>query len=148
MTEVLRIALPNKDVENGHIGEMVLDSRYPNPKIDTLANPPHAGTIFLDWNDTTGLPDGTIKLIDSFPHNYTKLPTVFASYKFDNGSNILKGVLPFQNGSLGVLVIDSDDKNINLKYYSTDQGSPATAITPFIMQLRFYVMAEHGIDPE
>lgn len=145
MSEVVRVTLPNKDLKLGKVIDMALDSRYPSPKIDTLATPPHAGIIFLNWVDTTTIPDGTTKLLYSFPHGYNKAPTVFGSCKFDNGTTILKGTLPFQLGALGIILIDSDDKNINLKYYSIDIFS--LVIPAFTMQVRFYVMAEHGIDP-
>lgn len=145
MSNVFRVALPNNDIR-AHLDSMAVDSRYASPKIDTLASPAHVGLISLNWNSSTiALPDTTIKLLYYFPHNYNYTPTVFASYKFDNGANILKGTLPFQNGSLGIILMDADTKNINLKYYSTDAGAPASNIPPFIMQIRFYVMAEQGI---
>lgn len=146
MSQAFRVALPGEDVLRGAISKMIVDSRYPFPKIDTQASPPHAGIIFLNWADTSGIPDGTIKLLCFFPHGYTKMPTVFGSYAFDNGTNRLNGTLPFQNGALGVIFLDADDVNINLKYYSFDQSIPATAILPFLMQIKFYVMAEHGFE--
>ena len=136
------IALPGKDVYRGKVTDMVIDSRYPNPKIDTLGKPPHAGVIFLNWASSIAVPETTIRLIYSFPHNYNFIPTVMASYDFDNGSARLKGTLPFQYGGLGIITIDADEKNINLKYYSTDFA--ATVVPPFTMQVRFYVMAEQG----
>lgn len=146
MSQVFRLARLNEDVLRGKVDKMILDSRYPVPKIDTQATPPHAGIIFLNWADTTAIPNDTVKLLTYFPHGYNKMPTVIGNYIFDNGSVRLKGVLPFQNGALGEIIIDSDEKNINLKYYSFDQGIPATAITPFLMQVKFYVTAEHGYE--
>jgi hypothetical protein len=144
MTTTFRLALPGTDTDNAHIDQLAVDARYPNPKIDTLASPPHAGIIFINWTDTTPIASGTTKIIYSFPHNYSTIPTDFASYKFDNGSNILRGVLPFSNGVLGVIFLDADEKNINLKYLSTDVGT--TVIPAFTMQVRFYVMSEHGYE--
>lgn len=146
MTQVFRVARENEDVLRGRIEKMVLDSRYAVPKIDTKADPPHAGIIFLNWADTTGVNFDTIKLLTSFPHGYNKMPTVFGSYTFDNGSSRQKGTLPFQFGALGMIILDADDVNINLKYYSFDPSIPATAIIPFLMQIKFYVMAEHGLE--
>lgn len=139
---VVRIALPGADIIRGKVEEMVLDSVYPSPKIDTTASPMHVGTIYLNWDSTASVAYDTIKLLYSFPHNYDYIPSVFAAYRFDNGSNILQGTLPFQNGALGMITIDADEKNINLKYYSFDLFS--SAIIPFNMQIRFYVMAEEG----
>lgn len=138
------MALPDRDVKRGRAVDMVLDARYPSPKIDILPNPPHAGIIFVNWNDTTGLAAGNIKLLYSFPHGYGYVPTAFASYRFDNGSNILRGTLPFQNASIGEIIIDTDEINVNVKYYSFDQNVVPLAIGPFTMQIRFYVMSEHG----
>lgn len=146
MSQVFRVAREGEDALRGKVDKMVLDSRYPVPKIDTQADPPHAGIIFLNWNDTTGVDNDITKLLFSFPHKYNKMPTVFGTYAFDNGSTRLKGTLPFQFGALGMIFMDSDDVNINLKYYSFDFSIPATAILPFLMQIKFYVMAEHGLE--
>lgn len=143
MTE-FRLALPGTDVHRGRPQDMVLDSRLDSPKIDTTASPPHAALIFLNWNRTAGIPDDTTLLLYSFPHNYNQIPIVIAAYKFDNGSNVLKGVLPFQLGGQGIITMDADEENINLKYYSIDGNVSPTDILPFIMQLRYYVMAEAG----
>lgn len=146
MSEVFRVALPNTDVRRAKVSEMVLDSRYPSPKIDTTARPPHAGIIFVNWNNTTTiLNSGTTKLLYSFPHGYNKIPTAIASYTFDNGTVRPKGTLPFQVGALGIILIDADEVNINLKYFSTDLTS--TPIPVFTMKVRFYVFAEHGVAP-
>lgn len=143
--KAFRVALPNNDIR-ANLDQLAVDSRYPSPKIDTQASPPHVGLIFLNWaSSSIALADGTTKLLTFFPHNYNYTPTVFASYKFDNGSNILKGTLPFQNGSLGMILMDADSVNVNLKYYSFDSSFPSTNISPFLMQIRFYVMAEGGI---
>lgn len=142
MSQVLRIALPGKDVKHGRVDEMAVDSRYSSPKIDTAAAPPHAGIIYLSWNNTAAIATGTTKLLYNFPHNYNFVPTVIATYKFDNGANVLRGTLPFQYGTLGVIVMEADETNVNLRYYSTDNG----LIPAFTMQVRFYVMAEHGYE--
>lgn len=139
-----RVALPGNDLNRGKAVEMAVDARYANPKIDTQSNPPHAGILYLNWSSTAGIAAGTLRTIYSFPHGYNSIPTAFATYKFDNGANILKGTLPFQFGALGVIIIDTDDKNVNIKYVSTDQTPSPLAIGPFTMQIRFYVMAEHG----
>lgn len=136
------IALPGKDVYRGKVTDMVIDSRYPSPKIDTTAKPPHAGIVFVNWSSSISLASGDSRLIYSFPHNYNNIPTVMASYEFDNGSARLKGTLPFQYGGLGIITIDADNKNINIKYYSTDFA--ATVIPAFTMKIRFYVMSEQG----
>jgi hypothetical protein len=141
---MFRIALPDKDVRRGKITDMVIDDRYPSPKIDTLAQPPHAGIINVNWNDTTTIPSGTVKLIHSFPHPYATAPTAFASYAFDNGLRRIKGTLPMSLGVIGILTIDTDDENVNLKYFSTDSGG--SPIPAFTAQIRFYVMAEPGLD--
>lgn len=139
-----RIALPGNDVHTARIQDLAIDRRYPNPKIYTKANPPHTGIIFLNWASSIGINFQTTKILHPFKHNYNYIPTVFASYKFDNGSQVLRGTLPFQYGALGIITMDADDTNINLKYYSTDAAIPATTIPPFTMQIRFYVMAESG----
>lgn len=144
MSQVFRVAQPGEDVLRGAISKMIVDSRYAFPKIDTQANPPHAGIIFLNWADTSIIPNNTIKVLASFPHDYNKMPTVFGNYNFDNGNVRFKGVLPFQNGALGMIFLDADDTNINLKYYSFD--FLGINITPFVMQIKFYVMAEHGLE--
>ncbi len=141
---IFKLSLPNNDVKRARIQDVVLDSTYPNPKINTKADPPHAGTISLNWVDTTGVPYATTKLLYSFAHGYNKMPTVFASYKYDTGLVVRRGTLPFQLGALGMISIDADAKNINLKYYSFDIFD--TPIPPFIMQIRFYVMVEHGYE--
>src|SRR6266513_509582 len=142
---VFKVALPGKDAHRGSITDMVIDNRYPSPKIDTAANPVHAGLIFLSWNDTTAIASGTTKVVYSFPHHYSKCPSAFASYSFDNGTQRIKATLPLQIGALGILTIDTDDTNVNLKYFSFDIGS--TPIPAFTAQIRFYVMAESGLDP-
>lgn len=144
MSQRFKLALPGFDAQSARVWEEVLDNLYPSPKIDTTPVPPHAGIIFLNWADTTAVPNNTTKLLYSFPHGYNHIPTVFASYSYDNGTIRLRGTLAFQNGALGMITIDADEENINLKYYSFDLAS--TAITPFIMQVRFYVMAEHGYE--
>lgn len=142
---VFRLALPGFDVHRGRPEQMVADNRLDSPKIDTMANPAHAGIIFLNWTRTAGVPLDTFLMVYSFPHNYNQMPTVIAGYKFDNGSVVLNGVLPFQLGGQGILTMDADDTNINVKFYSTDGSIPVSDIQAFIMQLRYYVMAEPGI---
>lgn len=142
MSEVFRVALPGFDVHRGKLEQMALDNRMPSPKIDTAASPPHAGIIFVDWQDTSIIAFDTTKLIYSFRHNYGQIPTVFASYRWDNGSTILRGTLPFQLAALGMITIDADETNINLKYYSFD--FLGTNLPVFTMQVRFYVIAELG----
>lgn len=142
--DVFRIALPGFDVHRGKIEQMVMDNRYPSPKIDTQAVPPHAGLIFLDWRDTSVVNYDVVKTIYSFPHRMGKIPIVVASYKFDNGTVVLKGTLPFQLGSFGMIVLDADEKNVNLKYYSFD--FLGNNMPQFTMQIRFYVMAELGYE--
>lgn len=109
-----------------------------------MATPPHAGTIFLNWTQTAGVNFDTTQLIYSFPHGLNYVPTVFASYQWTDGTNTQRGTLPFQLGALAIIVIDADPANINLKYFSIDSSIPATTITPFTMQIRFYVMVEPG----
>lgn len=142
---IFRVGLPDKDVHRGKANEMAVDNRYPNPKIDTAASPPHAGIIFLNWNDITPIALGITKVIYSFPHRYNKCPTMIASYSFDNGTQRIKGMLPLQIGAIGILTVDTDETNANLKYFSTDISS--TSIPAFTAQISFYLMAEHGLDP-
>lgn len=142
MSERFAISLPGSDVFGAKLTDEVVDSLYPNPKVSTIASPPHAGIIFLNWSSSLIIPERTTKLLYSFPHNYENLPTVLASYKFDAGSGIFYGTLPFQYGALGLILMDTDAVNVNLKYFSLDIAS--TTIPAFLMQIRFYVMAERG----
>lgn len=142
----VRVSLPDKDLSRGKPDEMAIDNRYANPKIDTQAAPPHAGNIFLNWTSTTGISQGTTKLIYRFEHGYNYVPTAFASCKFDNGANVIRGTLPFLNGSLGVITLDCDQTYVNLKYFSIDSSTTPSAILPFLMQIRFYVFAERGYE--
>lgn len=142
---VFKVALPNQDVKHARVQDLALDSLHPNPKISTVVSPLHTGIIFLNWVDTSARAYGSTLNIYYFSHGYDYVPTVFASYKFDNGSTIRKGMLPFSYGALGMIIIDADIKNINLKYYSLDL-SGASAIPAFVMQIRFYVMSERGVD--
>lgn len=139
---IFRMALPGFDVHRGKPEQMVLDNLTDSPKIDTQAKPPHAGIIFLDWKDTTPIGFDVIKKIHSFPHTYNQIPEVIASYKFDNGSVNIKGTLPFQLGGLGMIVMDANETNVNLKYYSFDSGGNTLPV--FTMQVRFYVIAAPG----
>lgn len=145
MTQRFVVAREGFDADTARVWETVVNDLYPNPKIDTTANPAHAGIIFLDWRNTTGILGGITRILDSFPHNYGYTPSVFASYGFDNGTLRSGGTLPLQIGALGVIFIDADETNINLKYYSTDTAGPATPIPAFLLQARYYVMAERGL---
>lgn len=138
-----RVALPGEDVYRGKITGLALDRRYSNPKIDTTAQPPHAGIVFLNWADTSAITFGTVKTVYSFRHGCRRCPAVFASYTFDNGVQRPKGTLPIFMGALGVLTIDADDTSVSLKYFSTDLG--ATPIPAFTAQIRFYVMTDSGL---
>lgn len=142
--EVFRLALPGFDVHRGKIEQMILDSQYPSPKVDTQAVPTHAGLLFLDWQDITPINYDEVKTIFSFPHRLGRVPIVIASYKFDNGTVVLKGTLPFQLGAFGIITMDADEKNVNLKYYSFDIFG--NNMPQFTMQIRFYVMAELGYE--
>lgn len=144
MSEVFKLAVKGVRVQGARAKDLIIDSDHPNPKISVLANPPHAGNIFLDWQSTTGVDFETIITLYPFPHGFQYVPTVFASYQFDNGSVKEGGTLPFQLGALGMIVIDADATNINLKYFSFDQSIPATAISPFTMNIRYYVLVEPG----
>jgi hypothetical protein len=81
-------------------------------------------------------------MLYSFPHNYGYIPTVIGTSEFDNGVQQVKGMLPVQIGAMGMVILDSDTTNVNLKYFSFDFG--ATPIPPFTLKIRFYVMAERG----
>ena len=143
---IFKLALPGKDAKDARLSDTIVDSKYPNPKVSTIAQPPHAGIISVNWHSSIALASGTVKVIYSFKHGYDYIPTVIAVYDFDNGSNIQTGLLPFQYGALGLITIDADDTNINLKYISFDTSAPSTAISPFIMKVRFYVFVERGYE--
>lgn len=138
---VVRVALPGVDVKQARVWETAIDNLYPNPKIDTAPTPPHAGIIDVNWTRTAAVPDDTTILIHSFPHGYGYTPTVFASHETEG---ISTGTLPFQLAALAVITIDADEENINLKYYSIDNSG--SAITPFVMHVRYYIMAERGYE--
>lgn len=144
MSQVIKVALPGFNTNTG-VGNLVTDSVHPNPKIYTFASPPHAGTIFLAWS-TVGLTqaNGTTKLIYSFAHHLDYVPTVFASHDFTNGVIERRGTLPFQYGALGMITIDADATNINVKYFSLDLAD-TTPIPVFNMTIRYYVMVEPGL---
>lgn len=143
MSQVFKITLPNNDVRTSDLKDEVLNSLAPSPKINTQASPPHVGIIFLNWaSSSLVIPRGTTQVLYSFPHGYNYVPTAIAVFAFDNGVNPQNGTLPFQYGALGIITIDTDALNVNLKYFSIDLGS--TIIPPFTMQVRFYVMAERG----
>lgn len=139
---IFKIVLPNNDVKSAALQDTVVDSIYPNPKIDTAATPPHTGIININWaSNGVVIPSATSKVLYSFPHGYNYAPLVIGAYRFDNGTRILQGVMPFFFGNIGLVLLDSDAKNVNVKYFSTDD----TAVIPnFIIQIRFYVTAERG----
>lgn len=141
--DVFKIVLPGSNVHQSRLEDKVIDSLYSNPKINVVARPSHASVISLNWNNPTPVAYNITKILYSFSHNYDYVPTVFASYSFDDGSNLRNAILPFQYGGLGMIVMDADIKNVNLKYLSLDLSS-AAAIPTFIMKIRFYVMAERG----
>lgn len=132
------------DINRAGVQDLVVDSEHGSPKIYTLARPPHTGDIFVNWQTTTPIPLGTTKIIYSFPHNFTYTPTVFASYRSDDGVNQRAGTLPLQFGAIGMITIDADATNINLKYFSFDISGTGN-IGPFTLQVRFYVMVERGL---
>lgn len=146
MSDKFKIALPGSDVSSASLKELILDSTYPSLKVDTLANPVHAGIISVDWK-TTGLviPANTTKILYQFQHNYDYIPTVIGTYAYDAGLTKSEGLLPLllEGGTAtAVLTIDSDKTYINLKYYS---GDGSNSISPFLLKVRFYVFAERGI---
>lgn len=140
-----KIALPGSDIHTSKLKDEVVNSLYPNPKIDATAQPPHAGIIFLNMANTNLIVayDATY-IFYKFPHNYGYVPTCIGNYIFNNGGVDRNGVLPFQYGGLGMVILDADATNINLKFLSFDLGS--TPVTPFTMQVRFYVMSEPGYE--
>lgn len=137
------ILVKDGNVDNPDISNIIIDTAYPNPKIYTKANPPHAGIISVNWQSAISISQGTTRILDYFPHNLGYIPTVFGTFKFDTGLVIREGTLPFQYGGIGMIFIDADLDNINLKYHSTDIG--AVVIPSFIMQVRYYVMVEAGL---
>lgn len=142
---IFKIVLPGSKVDNSRVAEDIVNSAYPNPKVDTTASPPHAGIIFLNWASTgITMASGTSRLLYSFPHNYNYAPGVFGVCAFDAGSGVKHGPTPFFIGAIGVIVLESDRNNVNLKYFSSDIGGPLTAISPFTMRVRYYVFAERG----
>lgn len=143
---IFKIALPNNDVKTARLADEVLDSRYPSPKIDTKASPPHAGILDINWQSSNiVIPHQQTRLLHRFPHKYGYIPTAFGVYTFDNGSRKTSGTLPLSIGAVGIITIDTDDTYVNFTYFSID-FTDITSIPPFIMQIRFYVMAERGYD--
>lgn len=134
---------PGADVNHAQITDYIISQDYPAPKISTVATPAHAGIIFVNWASSIFLPLGTTRIIDSFPHGFSYVPTVFATFKFDNGSRKIEGALPLQIGAIGVIIVDADATNIYLKYYSIDLAG-ITIIPAFTLQARYYVMVERG----
>lgn len=139
-----RLVKPGARVRNARITDIIASTNYPAPKIWTKANPAHAGTIFVNWQSSLIIPFGTVKLMDSLPHGLPYVPSVFATFKFDNGSIRREGTLPFQDAALGMITIDADIVNINLKFYSTDI-SGITAVPAFTLTARYYVVVEPGL---
>lgn len=141
-----KISIPGVSVQDAKPSEETVDSTYPSPKVNTLATPPHAGIIFVDWSSSTQTQAlGTTRVLYKIPHGYNYIPTVFGNYIFDNGTRKIRGMLPFQYGSLGMIILDTDKTNANLKYISLDLAN-TTPITPFLITVRFYIMAERGHD--
>lgn len=143
---IFKISLPGVDVHNSRIDQDVLNSLYPNPKINVLAQPPHAGVIFVDWVSTTiTVPSGSPKTIYSFPHGYNYIPTALGTFDFDDGTVKGKGVLPL-TVTIGTVVsqieIETDSKNVNVKIYTDGSG----AVPAFKIKIRFYVFAERGYE--
>ena len=142
---VFRVSVDGKSIKSKHLEDFVAHETYPFPKIDTSANPPHAGNISLNWNDSTAIGFGITKIAYSFKHGYDYVPTVVATFNFQSSTSSLqrRGTLPLQFGAIGIITMYADDTNIYLAYYSTDI-SGVTAITPFLMRIRYYVFAERG----
>lgn len=123
--------------------DIIVSSKYSSPKIYTLGNPPHAGNIFINWSSSLAKAYGTTTLIDSFPHGFQYVPSVFATFNFQNSSNQLDGMMPFSYGAIGVITIDTDATNVNVKYFSTDLAN-TTVIPTFNMVIRYYLMVDPG----
>lgn len=136
-----KISLPGFDVHNSRISEEVVDSLYPNPKIDATANPKHAGIVYVNWTSTASITANSTRVIYTFPHGYNYVPSVFGTYHFDNGTNRVNGVMPLQIGAIGMLVLDADATNINLKYFAIN----TSVVLAFTAQVRFYVFVERGL---
>jgi len=141
---IFKISLPGIDVKRSRPSDEVVDSLYPSPKVSTIASPFHAGIIFLNWQ-TANLTKAfnSITVLYSFPHGYNHIPIVLGIIHFDNGSVIRSGTMPFDIGAIGLLVIDADSTNVNLKYLSLDISS-TFPIPVFQARIRFYVFAERG----
>lgn len=146
MSNIFKLMLPGFGFKDKTPAHSAVDSLLPSPKVDTAAQPPHVGIINLSWSDTTTVPYDTVKTLYSFPHGYNKIPTVLGSFKLQviSSTNSPEGVLPLQLGALGMLGIDADEKNINLKYYSFDFGAQPMPV--FTCKVHYYVMAEHGYE--
>lgn len=144
----LKIALPNtKDVQDDRVEDLAISSQYPSPKIDTKANPPHAGIIFINWVSAGILVSrDTPRILYSFPHSYNYAPLAFASYEFTDGTVRSRGVLPFTCtvavGAHAEVTIESDKTNVYIKHVPL--FTPAAAQQPFNIKIRFYVFAERG----
>lgn len=153
---VFKIALPGKDINRASLQEEVLDSTYPSPKINSFANPPHAGIVKIhNTMNSSPLPAfGVTNTLYSFPHGYDYVPTVFGNYiiynKPDtNPNDSFAGQLPevFVNASselLILLTIEADLNNISINMLGL-KVAPST-IAPYIFYIRYYVMAERGSD--
>lgn len=139
------IAQPGSDAADPSVLHKVVDSLYPSPKINTKANPPHAGLIDLNWASSISVPNQTTKLLYQIPHGYNYIPGAFAGFSFDNGTTRISGTLPFSLGGIGLIILDADPTYVNLKYYSTDLAS-TTLIPPFTMLIRFYITADRGMN--
>lgn len=143
---IFKISLPGFDAKQTKLDEEAVDSIYPSPKVNVLAKPIHAGIFRLTWQSTgLAFASGTTRLLSSFPHNYNYIPSVIGVYRYDNGSRVINGIMPLFIGAQGTVVLDADRNNINLKYFSYDI-SGSSAVLPFLLNVRFYVFAERGIN--
>jgi hypothetical protein len=138
---MFKISKPGVDVQDASSSETILDNLRSSPKIDTTAIPPHAGVIELEWT-TSGIivPYGETRVLYSIPHGYDHLPTAIGLF-----TSVTQGAgrLPFEIGAIGVLILDADSVNVNLKYFSSDLVG-TTVIPPFSLTIRYYIFAERG----
>lgn len=135
------------DAHEGKASQVIVDRRYPNPKVKLNQTPAHIGILKLDIVSGPTYSSGDIITWGSFPHGYDYMPTVVGLFidglsGFDDG-----GILPYSGiGSLGQIFLDADERNINVKFESFDLfGTPLPARH---LRIRYYVFAEEGhVDP-
>lgn len=144
MSHKFSLVKEGADVNHPRLTDFIISQDYPNPKIYTQGSPSHAGNIFVNWQSSIFITQGSVRLIDSFAHGFAYVPSAFATFKFDNGSTKREGTLPFQYGAIGMITIDADATNVNIKYLSTDLAG-ITIIPAFTMQIRYYLMVERGL---